>query len=75
MTFKDVAGIDEAKEELTEIVDFLKTPDKYLRLGARIPRGVLLSGLPAPARRCWPGRWPARPGCPSSRCRPPSSSR
>jgi len=46
VTFADVAGIDEAKEELTEIVDFLKNPDKYLRLGARIPRGVLLSGAP-----------------------------
>ena len=46
VTFKDVAGIDEAKEELTEIVDFLRNPDKYLRLGGRIPRGVLLSGLP-----------------------------
>jgi cell division protease FtsH len=46
VTFKDVAGIDEAKEELTEIVDFLKNPDKYLKLGGRIPRGVLLSGLP-----------------------------
>ncbi|MDQ6835393.1 MAG: ATP-dependent zinc metalloprotease FtsH [Actinomycetota bacterium] len=46
ITFEDVAGIDEAKEELTEIVDFLKTPDKYLKLGARIPRGVLLSGFP-----------------------------
>jgi cell division protease FtsH len=46
VTFADVAGIDEAKEELTEIVDFLKNPDKYLRLGARIPRGVLLSGSP-----------------------------
>jgi cell division protease FtsH len=46
VTFKDVAGIDEAKEELTEIVDFLKNPDKYLRLGGRIPRGVLLSGSP-----------------------------
>jgi cell division protease FtsH len=46
VTFEDVAGIDEAKEELTEIVDFLKNPDKYLRLGGRIPRGVLLSGLP-----------------------------
>jgi cell division protease FtsH len=46
VTFEDVAGIDEAKEELTEIVDFLKTPDKYLALGARIPRGVLLSGPP-----------------------------
>ncbi len=46
VTFMDVAGIDEAKEELTEIVDFLRNPDKYLRLGGRIPRGVLLSGLP-----------------------------
>ncbi|HEX3974893.1 MAG TPA: ATP-dependent zinc metalloprotease FtsH [Solirubrobacteraceae bacterium] len=46
ITFEDVAGIDEAKDELTEIVDFLKTPDKYLALGARIPRGVLLSGSP-----------------------------
>jgi cell division protease FtsH len=46
VTFDDVAGIDEAKEELTEIVDFLKAPDKYLKLGARIPRGVLLSGPP-----------------------------
>jgi cell division protease FtsH len=46
VTFKDVAGIDEAKEELTEIVDFLKNPDKYLALGAKIPRGVLLSGQP-----------------------------
>jgi cell division protease FtsH len=46
ITFQDVAGIDEAKEELTEIVDFLKAPDKYLALGARIPRGVLLSGPP-----------------------------
>jgi cell division protease FtsH len=46
VTFNDVAGIDEAKEELHEIVDFLKEPDKYLRLGAKIPRGVLLSGPP-----------------------------
>ena len=46
VTFDDVAGIDEAKAELTEIVDFLKNPDKYSRLGGRIPRGVLLSGLP-----------------------------
>jgi len=46
VTFMDVAGIDEAKEELTEIVDFLRNPDKYLRLGGRIPRGVLLSGPP-----------------------------
>ena len=46
VTFEDVAGIDEAKDELYEIVDFLKNPDKYLALGAKIPRGVLLSGPP-----------------------------
>ncbi|MDX6656977.1 MAG: cell division protease FtsH [Solirubrobacteraceae bacterium] len=46
VTFADVAGIDEAEDELVEIVDFLKHPDKYRRLGAKIPRGVLLSGPP-----------------------------
>ena len=46
VTFDDVAGIEEAKDELTEIVDFLKNPDRYGRLGGRIPRGVLLSGPP-----------------------------
>jgi cell division protease FtsH len=46
VTFADVAGIDEAKSELSEVVDFLKNPDKYRRLGGRIPRGVLLSGPP-----------------------------
>jgi cell division protease FtsH len=46
VTFADVAGIDEAKNELTEIVDFLRNPEKYHRLGGRIPRGVLLSGPP-----------------------------
>ncbi|HEU4973554.1 MAG TPA: ATP-dependent zinc metalloprotease FtsH [Baekduia sp.] len=45
-TFQDVAGIDEAEEELEEVVDFLKSPDKYRRLGAMIPKGVLLSGPP-----------------------------
>jgi cell division protease FtsH len=45
-TFADVAGIDEAEDELEEIVDFLKNPDKYRSLGAMIPKGVLLSGSP-----------------------------
>ena len=46
VTFDDVAGIDEAVEELSEVVEFLKTPQKYQRLGGRIPKGVLLVGPP-----------------------------
>ena len=46
VTFADVAGIDEAKAELEEVVDFLRQPEKYRRLGGRIPHGVLLSGQP-----------------------------
>ncbi len=46
VTFADVAGVDEEKEELTEIVEFLKNPKKYTELGARIPKGVLLVGPP-----------------------------
>ncbi len=46
VTFNDVAGIDEAKAELTEIVDFLKSPTRYVRLGGRMPHGVLLFGPP-----------------------------
>ena len=46
VTFKDVAGLDEEKEELIEVVDFLKAPNKYYEMGARIPKGILLCGEP-----------------------------
>ena len=46
VTFSDVAGLEEEKEELEEIVDFLKSPKKYIQVGARIPKGVLLVGPP-----------------------------
>lgn len=46
VTFADVAGVREAKEELTEVVEFLKSPDKFSKLGAKIPKGVLLMGSP-----------------------------
>ena len=46
VTFADVAGVEEAKEELKEVVDFLKNPQKFTRLGGRIPKGVLLMGPP-----------------------------
>mgnify|MGYP000100193937 CR=1 FL=1 len=46
VTFDDVAGVENAKIELYEVVDFLKNPDKYLKIGAKIPRGILLMGSP-----------------------------
>src|SRR5437763_10738545 len=60
VSFDDVAGIDEAENELVEIVDFLRNPRRYTRLGAHIPRGVLLYGPPGTgktllARRCGRG--------------------
>lgn len=50
VTFDDVAGADEEKEELTEVVDFLKNPAKYIELGAKIPKGILLVGSPEQVR-------------------------
>jgi cell division protease FtsH len=46
VSFEDVAGIDEAREELEEVIDFLTTPEKFQKLGGRIPKGVLLVGPP-----------------------------
>jgi cell division protease FtsH len=60
VTFKDVAGCDEAKQELQEVIEFLKEPQKFQRLGGRIPKGALLLGPPARARRCSRRRWRAR---------------
>jgi cell division protease FtsH len=66
VTFDDVAGIDEARAELMEIVDFLKRPEHYRRLGGKIPKGVLLVGAPGQAKPSSPKRWREKPVCPSS---------
>ncbi len=67
VTFADVAGCDEAKEEVGELVDFLRDPSKFTKLGGKIPRGVLMWARRVPARRCWPRPLPAKPRCRSSR--------
>ena len=54
--FDDVAGAEEAKEEVREIVDFLRYPERYVELGAKIPKGVLLVGSPGTGKPCWPKR-------------------
>lgn len=66
VTFRDVAGQDEAKESLVEIIDFLHNPQKYAAIGAKLPKGVLLVGSPGTAKRCWPRQWRAMPVCRSS---------
>jgi len=75
VTFKDVSGVDEAKEELQEIIEFLKEPQKFQKLGGRIPKGVLLMGRQAPARRCSRAPSPAKPTFRSSRSAALTSSR
>ena len=63
VTFDDVAGAEEAKEELKEVIDFLKSPARIQSLGGRMPKGVLLVGPPGRARRCWRVRCRARREC------------
>ena len=75
VTFEDVAGVDEAKQEVEEIIDFLKDPHKFQRLGGKIPKGVLLVGPPGTGKTLWPAPSPAKPTCPSSRFRAPTSSK
>jgi cell division protease FtsH len=75
VTFDDVAGVDEAKDELKEIVEFLKNPKTYGRLGARVPKGCSWSGPRAPARPCWRARSQARQASSSFRYPAPNSSR
>ena len=53
VTFKDVAGADEAKQELEEVVEFLRNPGKFNAIGAKIPKGVLLFGPPGTGKLYW----------------------
>ncbi len=63
VTFKDVAGADEEKEEMAEIVDFLKNPGKYEALGAEIPKGILMFGPPEQEKLYWPEQWREKRTC------------
>jgi cell division protease FtsH len=65
-TFADVAGVEEAKTELVEIVDFLKTPGRYTQIGARIPKGVLLVGPPGTGKTLLAKAVAGEAGVPSS---------
>lgn len=63
VTFKDVAGVEEAKEELKEVVDFLKDPKSFGRLGARVPKGLLLVGPPGTGKLFLQKRLPVKREC------------
>jgi cell division protease FtsH len=63
VTFDDVAGVDEAKQDLEEIVEFLRDPQKFQRLGGKIPRGVLLVGPPGTGKTLWRARGRRRSQC------------
>ena len=69
VTFKDVAGLDEAKVEVMEIVDFLKQPKKYTSLGGKIPKGVLLVGPPGTGKTFLQRQWLEKQKCHSFLCR------
>ena len=75
ITFADVAGCDEAKEEVSELVEFLRDPSKFTKLGGKIPRGVLMVGSPGTGKTCWPRRSRAKRRSRSSRSPVPISSR
>jgi ATP-dependent Zn protease len=63
VSFADVAGIDEAKEELQEVVEFLKLRRSFRNWGAEYPKGCCWSARREPAKPFWPGPWPGRPKC------------
>jgi cell division protease FtsH len=75
VTFADVAGVDEAKQELQEVIDFLKNPDKFQALGAKIPRGVLLLGNPGTGKTLWRVPSPVKAGVPFFHISVPTSWR
>ena len=68
VTFKDVAGLEGAKEEVKEIVDFLKNPLKYTKLGGKIPKGALLVGLPGTGKTYLLRQLRVKPKCLFSHC-------
>ena len=75
VTFKDVAGAEEAKEEMQEVVEFLKNPQKFVLLGAKIPKGVLLYGAPGTGKTLMAKAVAGEAGVPFSPSAAPTSWR